>query len=390
MAPDIFYINYDGSSCSVYQSQVLGYCVALQKYGVSIRLINCQREVKASENSSLNSFPIFNVRKGKYDLIISSRLVAEITELIKGETKGDAVIHCRGIFAGIIGLKVRKKIKSRNIRVITDIRGACPEEYLLRYKDRGKFMRVLAALAAIVIKQFQKKICLQSDHIFCVSERLKEYLLESCRVKGGIMVVPTCIKRENYLQNLEERSRVRLKMNLKDKFVLVYSGGGQEYQNISGMAAAFKYLSEIIDNAYFLVLTCDNSRFQVTFEKFSISSSCYTIMEVPQNAVNSFLNAADCGVMLREADIVNKVASPTKFAEYVCCGLPVLVSRGIGDIDAINSIFPVCIYEEQLVNFMKIYEEIKSNRTNFHSLIEQYYSIDRKMGDIIEIYGGNK
>ena len=43
------------------------------------------------------------------------------------------------------------------------------------------------------------------------------------------------------------------------------------------------------------------------------------------------LSAADFGLLLRENNIVNNVASPTKFAEYLMAGLPVIISNGIGD-----------------------------------------------------------
>ncbi len=44
-----------------------------------------------------------------------------------------------------------------------------------------------------------------------------------------------------------------------------------------------------------------------------------------------FLMASDMGVLLRERDPLNEVAAPTKFAEYVMTGLPVLISEYVGD-----------------------------------------------------------
>jgi glycosyltransferase involved in cell wall biosynthesis len=39
----------------------------------------------------------------------------------------------------------------------------------------------------------------------------------------------------------------------------------------------------------------------------------------------------DLGLLLRDAHPVNRVASPVKFAEYLACGVPVLISPGVGD-----------------------------------------------------------
>ena len=43
------------------------------------------------------------------------------------------------------------------------------------------------------------------------------------------------------------------------------------------------------------------------------------------------LRAADLGILLRAPDPLNEVACPTKFAEFMMSGLPVLISAGIGD-----------------------------------------------------------
>ena len=47
--------------------------------------------------------------------------------------------------------------------------------------------------------------------------------------------------------------------------------------------------------------------------------------------VYSVLNACDYGVLCREDSITNRVASPTKFAEYLASGLKILISERVGD-----------------------------------------------------------
>jgi glycosyltransferase involved in cell wall biosynthesis len=50
---------------------------------------------------------------------------------------------------------------------------------------------------------------------------------------------------------------------------------------------------------------------------------------VPYKEVPGYLCAADIGIIWRSNDIVNNVASPVKFSEYVCCGLPVIANNGV-------------------------------------------------------------
>ena len=42
-----------------------------------------------------------------------------------------------------------------------------------------------------------------------------------------------------------------------------------------------------------------------------------------------YLSAADAAIIWREQGITNKVASPVKFSEYVCCGLPIITNDSI-------------------------------------------------------------
>lgn len=53
--------------------------------------------------------------------------------------------------------------------------------------------------------------------------------------------------------------------------------------------------------------------------------------EVPE-----YLLAADYGLLIRENSITNYVASPVKFAEYLSCGLKVIISSELGDYSALT------------------------------------------------------
>ncbi|MDX9751791.1 MAG: hypothetical protein RBT71_11965, partial [Flavobacteriales bacterium] len=50
--------------------------------------------------------------------------------------------------------------------------------------------------------------------------------------------------------------------------------------------------------------------------------------------VGAAIAACDYGIMVRERTITNRVASPTKFAEYLASGLRVITNEGLGDLSA--------------------------------------------------------
>ncbi|MDQ3101430.1 MAG: glycosyltransferase, partial [Bacteroidota bacterium] len=53
---------------------------------------------------------------------------------------------------------------------------------------------------------------------------------------------------------------------------------------------------------------------------------------LPHAQVHGVLAACDIGLLVRSRSVTNEVASPTKFAEYLHAGLPVLISENIGDL----------------------------------------------------------
>ena len=57
-------------------------------------------------------------------------------------------------------------------------------------------------------------------------------------------------------------------------------------------------------------------------------------MKVAPEDVPTYLRAADVALSLILPSFARRSMSPTKFAEYLAAGLPVIVSAGIGDLDA--------------------------------------------------------
>ena len=153
----IYYINYDGINCSVFDSQIYTYCRLLCKNNLKVTLINCDinmnsKEYKHKIKDYLNcdNLKIITIAKNKkFDFLIEKKLINEVQELIneEGITNEKIIVHCRGPFSSFIGLKVREKLKKRfNIKVISDIRGAVIDEYFMRHKDKNILYKMLLRL----------------------------------------------------------------------------------------------------------------------------------------------------------------------------------------------------------------------------------------------------
>lgn len=395
---DIYYINYDGINCSVFYSQIYTYCHLLSKNNLKVTLLNCERNISSvkypDKNKGLyhDKLYVTAAYKNRYfDFVINKKLVKETAELIneKSTFNEKIIIHCRGIFGSLVGLKVKRELKHYlDIKLISDFRGAVIDEYFLRHKNKGGIYKIILMFIIIKINRIQAFVCKKSDHIFCVSKKLEQYLKGRYTVNCRISVIPTCIDADKNGFDLEERIKIRKQMNTENKFVVVYCGGGQIYQKPEALVNAFINISKRIRNAVLLILTKDKNIFEVYLKKYNIEKSKYFIKSVPHSDVYKYLSSSDCAVLLRDMNNVNKVASPTKFAEYINCKLPVYISHSIGDIDEINRKYKVCIYEEDIENIKSKINEIKANMENFKLVVDNYYKWQNNIEKIIAIYNG--
>ena len=68
---------------------------------------------------------------------------------------------------------------------------------------------------------------------------------------------------------------------------------------------------------------------------FPALRSRITALSVPRDAVMRYLVACDVSFIIRERRLMNRVASPVKFAEYLAAGLAIVASPEIGDMSTL-------------------------------------------------------
>jgi hypothetical protein len=85
---------------------------------------------------------------------------------------------------------------------------------------------------------------------------------------------------------------------------------------------------------HFLVLSqSDPSLILEEFERFEIADEARTITRAAPEEVGAYLAAADAAIAFIRPCPSKISASPTKIAEYLAAGLPIVTGTGIGDVD---------------------------------------------------------
>ena len=66
-----------------------------------------------------------------------------------------------------------------------------------------------------------------------------------------------------------------------------------------------------------------------------VVESQYTVKGVASADVASYLSASDAGIAFYKPGFSKLATSPVKVSEYLACGLPFAINKGIGDSDAL-------------------------------------------------------
>lgn len=170
-----------------------------------------------------------------------------------------------------------------------------------------------------------------ANAVVCQSDEMKRYIMSKYGQSPEKIVVYRC-GYEQTLFNVDpsQRQEKRTELGLTDDNLLfVYAGGLHKWQKIEESLNVFKSFRENTPNAKFLILTGDQSRLGelLNSERYAEIKSSVISFSVPFASVAQYLNAADVAFLIRDNHPMNAVASPTKLAEYLACGLPIITSE---------------------------------------------------------------
>lgn len=245
------------------------------------------------------------------------------------------VVHARG---NAIELALRLKRWHASFRVVADIRGDAIAEYEYKMQRRG-FARESNTVrrGVTLLEAAERRFVREADSVQCVSFALRRRLEAATGVGPGKVRVVPCLADERLFRfDAGARVRRREELRLAESIVLVYSGSMLTWQNGGAILKLFERLRNRLPALHLLLLTPDRQAASELLRRCGMSEGDgVTVRSARHAEVGGYLSAADLGLLLRDPHPLNRVASPTKFAEYALCGLPVLASGGIGDLDEI-------------------------------------------------------
>jgi len=340
----ILYISYNGMLEPLGQSQVIPYLVELSKRGAQFTLLSFERAnafrpegAERAENLKRrlaeNRIEWHRLRYHKYP-----SLPATGFDVIHGVRKAEQLVrrnqielvHARSHIPAMIALRMKQQF---GVKMIFDLRGLMADEYV----DAEHWRK--DSVAYRITKSLERKALSAADGIVTLTERIWPLISQSNGLYDRQVVhevVPCCADLELFKFNGSERIRLRKELGIEHRFVIVYSGSIDGWYLTEEMADFFVTLREQNNAAYFLWLTTGkHDRVRELMKDRGVSDSDYRVLTVYPSEVPSYLFASDVGLAFIKQCFSKQASSPTKYAEYLGCGLPLIINVGIGDSDTL-------------------------------------------------------
>lgn len=235
------------------------------------------------------------------------------------------VIISRNIWATALALRLRNGGRSQ--KVCYDGRGAYSAE-------TREYNVIPDASVAEQVAEIEKKCVREADFRIAVSSELVKYWEKEFGYKGNHQVIIPCTLSNDFAKIssdsiIRDRDEIRTALNWGvGDTVLVFSGSTAGWQSLELLNEILAtYLPQKKD-LRILFLSKESKEITELSERFP---GQVIRKWLSHQEVGKYLNACDYGILIREQSITNQVAAPTKFAEYLMCGLKVLISEKMGD-----------------------------------------------------------
>jgi Glycosyltransferase Family 4 len=323
-AARIIYVSYDGALDPLGASQVVPYLLRLAERGFVITLISFEkadrwrgRDGRAATQRRLESHGIRwcalryhrrpRVGATLWDIAVGSQVIAR-----EVRRAPPLLIHCRGDIAMVMA---RWAGLGSATRLLYDVRGFFSDERV----EIGSWAR--GSVVDRLVRRMEARNLRRADGAVVLTQPAARTILERRPSLPAYRVIPTCVDLSRFAPGEPGCAR---------PFGLVYSGSlGTWYMTEEMVAFARAAAGFVPGTTLFLTPQVDDAW------RTGATPDWADVRAVEPDQVPSWL-VRGRALFFFIRPIPSKQAScPTKLAEGLACGLPIVCNRGVGDIDEV-------------------------------------------------------
>ncbi len=337
----VLYISYDGLTDPLGQSQILPYLEKLTEAGYRFTILSFEKQerfqkegalIKAITNKAgITWMPLTFTAKPPVLSKIWDRYRMWQTAVQLFKKHQFQLIHCRSYVAAEVGLKLKKRF---GVKFLFDMRGFWADEKV----DNGQW-NLKNGFFKNLYSQYKKKekdFLLQADGIVSLTQAAKDYLLAQPLYKNlSITVIPCCADLEHFdYRRIEEQQKNELRKKIgisESEKVLTYLGSVGGWYMTKEMFLFFKELKQRHPEYKMLVLTKDDpQKVKEEVASLGIAAKDVVVTYADRKSLPVYLAITDCSIFFIRNTFSKTASSPTKHAELMGMGVPVICNN-IGD-----------------------------------------------------------
>lgn len=338
----ILYICYLGLSEPLVQTQVIPYLAGLTRAGHRVVLLTFDPTAFTDVQRRAHKTALGNLYIEWHSLRYHKRpaLPATLVDVMAGILYGAFlirknhidVVHGRSHVGAAVAVCLKWLLGPR---VVFDMRGLLAEEYVDAglWREGGYLYRLTKAIERVLLAK--------SDALVLLTQRVRQWLLDreaGENKQSPVAVIPCCVDLRRFDVDPAQAQRVRKNLGLDGHPVMVYAGKVGGWYMTREMIDFFRVAGRYLPGLRFLVLTQSAvSMIKAQFARENISQRLYRCLSVSPRDLPAYLSAADFAISFIRPSLSKIASSPTKMAEYLAAGLPVVYNAGIGDLDGLQS-----------------------------------------------------
>jgi len=319
------------------QTQVIPYLREIRKDDVAIDLLTFEpdqtgldsegiKEQLADDGIGWHSLKYHkspSVPATAFDILNGARFIRKFLQKDQID-----ILHARSHVPMLMAALARN-YSTHKPKLLFDIRGFFPEEYTDAgvWPDGGWLYRAT--------KRVERWLLKEADGFVVLTERAREILFQ--RDERPIEVVPCCVDLDRFsTADGHSRDAMRRELGIGDRKALAYVGAFGGWYLTAEMADLFGEFKKVEPNGFALVLTQSSpNMIEPLLRERGFGQNDLLIRKVSPSELPKYLSAADLAVSFIKPCYSKQASSPTKNAEYLACGLPIIANSGIGDVDAL-------------------------------------------------------
>ena len=230
-------------------------------------------------------------------------------------------ISIQNNYLGKTILKYIKINKLFSAKLIFDIHDSLPESYISWNEDRNIFFRLIFLIFTntyrlrnyeyFMIKKSFKTL------VTCLESKRKMIKFYSSKIKNKIIII-------NNLESLEFERKFKTKLKKTKKIRILYFGGFAPHRGIRTLISAANELDEKKYEIY--IIGAIDNKYSKKIYKIHRNKNIKILKKIDLKYLKNFLNDKTIGIVPHDANMHTNTTVPYKLSQYMCLGLPQIVS----------------------------------------------------------------